>query len=68
MWPGLASRGRLEGRSAAQRVKKPCIRWRAREEPLLWHEALGELSIQMRGHRRKAQPASTLQENNAMRA
>ena len=60
--------GKTGGRSAAQRVKEPCIRWRAREEPLLWHETLGELSIQMRGCKRKTQPTPTLQENNAIRA
>ena len=57
----LGKQGKTGGRSAAQRVKQPCIIRRTREEPLLWHEALAELSIQMRGCKRKAQPAPSFQ-------
>ena len=64
----LGEQGKAGGRSAAQRVKEACFRWRAGEEPLLWQEAQKELKVQKRGCRRKVQAAPTLQENNARRA
>ena len=46
--------GSAGGRSAAQRVKEACRRWRAGEEGALWREAMGEAKGQKkRGRRRK---------------
>ena len=60
--------GMAGGRSAAQRVKDACWRWRNGEAASLWKEATQESKLQKRGRRRKAQAPPTLQESNARRA
>ena len=60
--------GTAGGRSAAQRVKNACHRWRNGEASSLWKEATQESKVQRRGRRRKAQAPPTLEESNARRA